>query len=66
MKGRYSPVECIGTRKRKVEGGPDPKPVSTSYVERQNLTMHVHAPVHALTNAFSKKLDDLSPENSSG
>jgi IS1 family transposase len=41
MKGRYSPAECIGARKERIEGNPDPKHVSTSYAERQNLTMRM-------------------------
>jgi hypothetical protein len=42
---RYSPAECIGAVKHRVEGNPDPKHVSTSYAERQNLNvrMQVHA-----------------------
>src|SRR5438128_1606922 len=39
--GRYSPGECIGTRKRRVEGNPDERHIGTSYVERQNLTMRM-------------------------
>ena len=34
---RYSPAECIGTRKRIMQGKPDPEKISTSYVERSNL-----------------------------
>jgi hypothetical protein len=41
MKGRYSPAECIGARKERIEGNPDPKHVSTSFAERQNLTMRM-------------------------
>ena len=41
MEKRYSPITCIGTRKRRVEGNPDVYDVSTSYVERQNLTMRM-------------------------
>ncbi len=40
-KGRHSPAECTGIKKRRVEGNPKIKDVSTSYVERQNLTMRM-------------------------
>ena len=53
---RYSPAECTGISVKSVEGNPDPKYTSTSFVERQNLNIRMgNRRMTRLKNGFSKK-----------
>jgi hypothetical protein len=62
--GRYSPAKFIGATKEVITGSPDPRHISTSFAERQHLSMRMGMRRYTrLTNAFSKKLENHMAAN---
>jgi len=61
---RYSPAECIGCAKKPKIGRPDPEHISTSCVERQNLSVRMNIRSYTrLTNALSRQIENTPPQS---